>query len=43
MINIFSHGNYSVFEPIEMNDENKTYFKKIYADFKEQFPFNENL
>ena len=43
MINIFSHGNYSVFEPVEMNDENKTYFKKIYADFKAQFPFNENL
>lgn len=43
MINIFSHGNYSVFEPVEMNDENKTYFKKIYSDFKEQFPFNENL
>ena len=43
MINIFSHGNYSVFEPVEMNDENKNYFKKIYADFKEQFPFNDNL
>lgn len=43
MINIFSHGNYSVFEPVEMNDENKTYFKKIYADFKALFPFNENL
>ena len=43
MINIFSHGNYSVFEPVEMNDENKTYFKKIYSDFKAQFPFNENL
>ncbi len=43
MINIFSHGNYSVYEPVEMNDENKTYFKKIYADFKAQFPFNENL
>lgn len=43
MINIFSHGNYSVFEPIEMNDENKMYFKQIYADFKKQFPFNENI
>lgn len=43
MINIFSHGNYSVFEPVEMNDENKYYFKKIYADFKKQFPFNEDL
>ena len=43
MINIFSHGNYSVFEPVEMNDENKLYFKKIYHDFKTQFPFNENV
>lgn len=43
MINIFSHGNYSVFEPIEMNDENKTYFRRIYADFKKQFPFNEKI
>ena len=43
MINIFSHGNYSLFEPVEMNDENKNYFKKIYADFKKQFPFNEDL
>lgn len=43
MINILSHGNYSVFEPIEMNDENKTYFRQIYADFKKMFPFNENI
>lgn len=43
MINIFSHGNYSVFEPVEMIDENKQYFKKIYEDFKKQFPFNENV
>ena len=43
MINIFSHGNYSVFEPVEMNDDNKTYFKRIYTEFKKQFPFNENL
>jgi HAD superfamily hydrolase (TIGR01509 family) len=34
MINIFSHGNYSVFEPVEMNDENKTYFKKIYVSYE---------
>ena len=43
IINILSHGSYSVFEPIEMNDENKQYSRKIYRDFKEQFPFNENL
>lgn len=43
MINIMSHGNYSLFEPVEMNEENQTYFKRIYSDFKAQFPFNENL
>ena len=43
MINILSHGNYSLFDAVEMNDENKKYFKQIYADFKAQFPFNENI
>lgn len=43
MINILSHGNYSLFEPVDMNEENQEYFKKIYSDFKTQFPFNENL
>jgi hypothetical protein len=43
IINILSHGNYSLFEPVEMNEENKTYFRRIYYDFKTQFPFNENL
>lgn len=43
MINILSHGNYSLFEPKEMNEENKIYFRQIYSDFKQQFPFNENL
>lgn len=40
IINILSHGNYSIYEPIEMNDENKEYFKKVYNDFKSRFPFN---
>lgn len=43
MINIMSHGDYSLFEPVEMNDENKKYFKQIYSNFKEQFPFNEDI
>ena len=43
MINIMSHGNYSLFEPVEMNDENKRYFRQIYIDFKIRFPFNEEL
>lgn len=43
MINIMSHGDYSLFEPVEMNEENQKYFKQIYSDFKTQFPFNENI
>lgn len=43
VINILSHGNYSMFEPVEMNKENQTYFKQVYSDFKSRFPFNENI
>ena len=43
MINILSHGNYSLFEPVEMNEENQVHFRKIFSDFKTQFPFNEKL
>ena len=43
IINILSHGNYSIYEPVEMNDENKEYFKKVYEDFKDRFPFNEDI
>lgn len=43
MINILSHGSYSIFEPIEMNDENKRYFRDMYKAFKEQFPFKVNI
>ena len=34
LINIMSHGNYSLFEPQQMLDENKTYFKQILNDFQ---------
>ena len=43
IINILSHGNYSIYEPVEMNDENKEFFRIIYEDFKSRFPFNENI
>jgi wobble nucleotide-excising tRNase len=33
VINLLSHGNYSLYEPREMLEENKTYFKKILDDF----------
>ena len=43
LINILSHGNYSIYEPVEMTDENKAYFRRIYKDFKDRFPFNEQI
>lgn len=43
LINILSHGNYSLYEPREMLEENKTYFKKILDDFLSRYPFNPEL
>ena len=43
LINVLSHGNYLVFEPTEMIDENKEYFKKILADFMNNYQFNPEL
>lgn len=43
LINILSHGNYSLFEPQEMLEENKAYFKKILYDFLSRYPFNPNI
>ena len=40
MINILSHGNYSIFEPIEMVEDNKKYFKTILYNFLEDYKFN---
>lgn len=43
LINVMSHGSYSLFEPTEMVPENKEYFRRILNDFKERFPFNPEL
>jgi hypothetical protein len=43
LINILSHGNYSLFEPQPMLDENKGYFRKILHDFLNRYPFNPEL
>jgi AAA domain len=43
VVNIMSHGNYSLYEPVEMMDENKEIFRKLLDDFREDFPFNPNL
>ena len=43
MINLLSHGNYSLFEPQEMLGENKRHFQKILQDFIDRHPFNRDL
>ncbi|ABK42657.1 anticodon nuclease [Magnetococcus marinus MC-1] len=43
MIQLFSHGNYSLFEPQEMMPENKEYFRKILRDFMNNYRFNPEL
>ena len=40
ILNLLSHGNYSLFEPREMLPENKEYFKKIIKDFMNNYRFN---
>ncbi|WPD77424.1 AAA family ATPase [Dickeya fangzhongdai] len=42
-INVLSHGNYSLFEPKEMVEENKQYFIKILKDFMVNYRFNPEL
>ncbi|MGZ0025877.1 AAA family ATPase [Stenotrophomonas sp. S4] len=43
LINILSHGDYSLFEPVPMGDENKEHFKTILDGFLNRYPFNPDL
>lgn len=38
-----SHGNYSLFDPKEMVDENKEYFRNILNNFLEDYNFNQRI
>jgi hypothetical protein len=40
LLNLLSHGKYSLYEPQEMLDENKRHFKKMLSEFTERFLFN---
>jgi hypothetical protein len=40
VINIMSHGNYSLYEPVDMMDENKAISRKVLNNFRKSFPFN---
>jgi hypothetical protein len=40
LLNLLSHGKYSLYEPQEMLEENKRHFKKMLSEFTERFVFN---
>lgn len=42
-VNILSHGNYSLFEPIEMVEDNKEVFRKILRGYLESYKFNPDV
>lgn len=42
-VDLMSHGKYSLFEPDEMGEETRGYFRKIVRDFLERYPFNAAL
>lgn len=43
MVNIMSHGGYSLFEPLAMVPENKEYFGQIFNAYLANYKFNEEL
>lgn len=43
LVNILSHGKYSLYEPQEMLEENKGYFRKILHNLIARYPFNPAL
>jgi len=43
LVNLLSHGNYSLYEPREMLEENKRHFRTILHDFIQRYPFNPAL
>ena len=42
-VDLLSHGKYSLYEPSEMGDETKKFFRKIVRDFLSRYPYNKAL
>ncbi len=40
VLQLFSHGKYSIFDPVEMGDDNKDLFKRILNNFLEKYEFH---
>ena len=43
MVNLLSHGNYSLYDTVEMVDDNKVLFTRILNGFLEIYRFNPDL
>ena len=43
MTNLLSHGNHSIFNPVEMVEDNKEIFISILNRFLENYKFNDDL
>lgn len=43
VIDLMSHGDYSLYEPREMMEENKMHFRRVFDQFILKFPFNAEL
>lgn len=42
-VDLLSHGKYSLYEPVDMGDETKKYFRRIVREFLERYPYNKTL
>ena len=42
-VDILSHGKYSMYEPVEMQEQTRDYFREILKGFVERHPFNPAL
>jgi hypothetical protein len=42
-VDLLSHGKYSLFEPVDMGEETKRYFRQILRDFLDRYPYNSKL
>jgi AAA domain len=43
VLNLLNHGNYSLYDPVEMVPENKEFFRRILANLRAQYRFNPEL
>ncbi len=40
LVNIMSHGKYSLYDPLQMTEDNKEFFALIFTEFRETYLFN---